>query len=137
MESKKITKREIVQFIKFGFVGLSNTFISYITYVILVKLGVYYLLASVIGFVVSVANSFFWNYKFVFKPEAGEHRSIFYSFIKTLLSYSGTGLLLSNILLFMQVEMLGIPEYIAPLVNLVITVPLNFLLNKFWAFKGK
>ncbi|MEG2931919.1 MAG: GtrA family protein [Ruthenibacterium sp.] len=29
----------------------------------------------------------------------------------------------------------GVSEWIAPVINLVITIPLNFILNKFWTFK--
>lgn len=45
---------KLCQFVKFGIVGLSNTLIYYIVYVILVALSVNYLLSSLIGFFVSV-----------------------------------------------------------------------------------
>jgi putative flippase GtrA len=34
-----------------------------------------------------------------------------------------------------MVNYLNISEFIAPILNLIITIPLNFLLNKFWAFR--
>ena len=55
--------------------------------------------------------------------------------IKTYISYSFTGLFLSSILLVLWVQVLGISEFIAPIINLLISVPLNFIINKFWAFK--
>ena len=64
----------LLQFIKFGIVGLSNTLISYGVYAGLTYVGVPYVLASVIGFVVSVLNSFFWNNRYVFKKN-GENAS--------------------------------------------------------------
>lgn len=126
-----------IQFVKFGVVGMSNTFISYFTYLIAITLGVFYLLASILGFVVSVINSFYWNNKYVFADQGGKHRSLWKSFCKTFIAYAGTGLVLNNILLYFQVGILGWSEVIAPLVNLLITIPLNFLLNKLWAFKSK
>jgi putative flippase GtrA len=123
-----------LQFIKFGVVGLSNTFISYAIYSIFVYLGVYYILASVIAFVISVLNSFFWNNKYVFKNE-NNRKGILKSLLKTFVAYSLTGLILANFLLYIFVDILLISKYLAPLFGLVITVPLNFLLNKFWAFK--
>jgi putative flippase GtrA len=30
-----------------------------------------------------------------------------------------------------------INKYIAPIINLVIAVPINFVMNKFWAYKQK
>ena len=130
-------KNSLVQFIKFGFVGASNTIISYVIYFVLVKLSVYYLIASVIGFVASVINSFFWNNKYVFKKGKNESRSLVSSFIKTFIAYAWTGLFLSNILLYIWVDIMGINKIIAPVITLLITIPLNFAINKFWAFKTK
>ena len=98
----KITKVEIkddvwngfVQFVKFGLVGLSNTVISYATYYILVPFHVNKYVASVIGFILSVANAFYWNNSYVFKKEDQEQRSPLQAFIKLFLSYAGTGLVL-------------------------------------------
>lgn len=139
----KITKIEIkeevweglVQFVKFGLVGFSNTVISYATYYILVPFGCNKYVASVIGFILSVVNAFYWNNSYVFKKENNEERSPVLAFIKLFLSYAGTGLLLHNALLWLFVDIMHINEYIAPIMNLFITIPTNFLLNKFWAFR--
>lgn len=124
----------LMQFVKFGIVGLSNTIISYITYSILVILGIHYLLAQIVAFIVSVLNSFFWNDKYVFK-EKSRTRNSWKTFVKTFISYTGTGLILSGLLLYFWIEVLHIHELIAPIINLLITIPLNFVLNKLWAFK--
>ena len=44
---------------------------------------------------------------------------------------------LMGFLLFIQERLIGIPHFIATLVNLCVTVPLNFVLNKFWAYKKR
>ena len=119
------------QFIKFGLVGVSNTFISLGTYYLLYFLGLNYLIANTIGFVVSVLNSYYWNNKYVFKKTQNGHLK---PLIKTFLSYGST-FLLSTFLLFVMVQYFGISEIFAPIISLVITIPLNFLINKFWAFK--
>lgn len=126
-----------LQFFKFGIVGLSNTVISYLAYVLLTYIDVPYVLANIIGFIVSVLNSFFWNNKYVFKKNEHEKRNVWWSLCKTFLSYAGTILILSNILLIVFVELIGISKYIAPIIGLVITIPLNFLINKFWSFKTR
>ena len=46
MSDKKEWCRLLIQFIKFGIVGLSNTLISYVVYFMGVRLGMHYLLAS-------------------------------------------------------------------------------------------
>ena len=127
--------RNFVQFFKFGVVGLSNTAISYLIYAVLVYTGVHYLAASVIAFVLSVLNSFFWNHKFVFRDEMGGKRDVIRALIKTYASYAFSGLVVSNILLYTFIELFGVSKYIAPFFGLLITVPLNYILNKFWAFK--
>lgn len=124
---------QLIQFAKFGIVGLSNTMISYIVYVFLVSLRINYLAASITGFIVSVMNSFYWNNKYVFVKT--KSRILWKAFAKTFLSYAGTGLVLSNILLYLWVDVVHIHEMAAPVINLFITIPLNFAFNKLWAFK--
>ena len=128
---------KIKQFVKFGIVGMSNTLISYIVYVILVRLQINYLLASIVGFILSVLNSYYWNNKYVFKKQKDEQRIWWKTLLKTFVSYAGTGLFLSNILLVIWVEWIKVSEIVAPLINLLITVPLNFVINKFWAYRIK
>ena len=131
-----------VEFVKFGIIGLSNTVISYVIYVLslwgfqLVGLlpKVDYLIAQLIGFILSVLWSFYWNNKFVFKEESGK-RNWVHALFKTYVSYAFTGLFLNSLLSVLWVEVLHWSKMIAPIVNLLISVPLNFLMNKFWAFK--
>ena len=49
----------VVQFVKFGIVGVSNTLLTFVVYTVLLKgFGVWYLAASAIGFVVGATNGF-------------------------------------------------------------------------------
>ncbi|MCM1174369.1 MAG: GtrA family protein [Blautia sp.] len=130
----KITGK-MLQFVKFGVVGVSNTLIYYIVYLILYLMAVNYIISSVIGFVISVINAFYWNNKYVFKTNETENRNLLQAFCKTIIAYAGIGLILNNILLILWVEIIGISGTIAPVINLLITTPLNFVLNKFWTFK--
>lgn len=144
-ELKQETIDALMQFIKFGLVGLSNTVISYVIYVVSLKLlqvveifpQIDYLVAQIIAFVLSVAWSFYWNNKYVFTTADGESRSIWRALLKTYVSYSFTGLFLNSILLILWVQVIGISELVAPIINLMVSVPLNFVINKFWAFKSK
>lgn len=122
----------IFQFIKFGIVGISNTAISLMVYYIGLFVGVHYLLAYTIGFVASVCNAFYWNRRYVFTQK--EEKSIIRGFAKTFISY-GISYTLSMIFLGVFVEILRIPDVIAPIIKLFVTVPINYILNKFWAFK--
>jgi putative flippase GtrA len=123
------------QFIKFGLVGLTNTALAYAIYSLILLLGGHYLVGSIVSFVVSVAWSFLLNNRFVFKKQNGETRTWWKTLLKTYLSYGLTGLLLANGLLYVWVDLLKISPYLAFFLNLIITIPTNFFLNKLWAFR--
>ncbi len=135
----------LMQFVKFGIVGVSNTVISYVLYTVtligLRAVGLFagydYLIATVVAFVLSVLWSFYWNNKMVFVMEEGQSRNIWKALIKTYISYSFTGLFLNSVLMVLWVQVFHVSEFIAPIINLLISVPVNFLINKFWAFKSE
>lgn len=127
-----------MQFIKFGIVGVSNTLISLGTYwLCFYGFGWYYQISNIISFLVSVTNAYYWNSRYVFQNgrdyRIGEHIRAYF---KAMISYGST-FLLSTALLTLWVEVCGINAGIAPLINLLITIPLNFFLNKHWAFRNK
>ena len=119
------------QLMKFSIVGISNTLIALGVYYGLYFLGVNYLIANTAGFVISVLNSYYWNNKYVFKKTSNGHKK---ALIKTFIAYGST-FLLSTALLFIMVGCMGVSGIIAPIISIVITVPINFVMNKFWAFK--
>lgn len=148
------------QFIKFGLVGVSNTLISEGLYCVLVFFDVHYLIAYFIGFVVSVLNAYYWSNKFVFRQAETEVRIWWKVLAKTYVAYLG-GFILSSLLLILWIDVVQISKYMGTLesislsrgyteldasfwgdviaagINLLITVPLNFLVNKFWAYKSE
>ena len=136
---------ELMQFIKFGIVGLSNTVVSYVIYVgaflLFQKYKMFihsdYLIAQIIAFILSVLWSFYWNNKYVFEKKENEERNLLQALMKTYISYAFTGLFLNSILSLLWVEIIHIPKLIAPIINLVVSVPINYIMNKFWAFRSK
>lgn len=134
----------LMQFVKFAMVGFSNVIVSYGVY--LVFLGVFqivgilpdtdYLVAQWIGYVLSIFWSFYWNRKYVF---AGGQEEIpwYTALIKSFIAYSFTGVFLNSVLSVVWVQIIGISKMIVPVINLVINVPVNFLMNKFWAFSRR
>lgn len=135
--------KSLVQFVKFGIVGASNTLLSLaITYACIF---VYYLLTkktdtlilnigTVLGYVVGVLNSFFWNNKYVFKGKQEQSNNKVLA--KTFVCY-GVTFVISTVLMNFLVIYCSVPEAIAPIPRLALTVPLNFIANKFWAFKDR
>jgi len=128
-------KQTLIQFIKFGIVGVSNTAISLLVYYIVLWINPnWYLAGNVAGWIISVANAFFWNERYVFTQERNSFAAMLKRIGKTYLSYGAT-FLLSTVLLYLEVDVWHWSAVISPLINLLITIPLNFLLNKFWTFR--
>lgn len=122
----------VKQFLKFGIVGVSNTLISLSIYYIFIFINPQlYMVGYILGFIISVLNAYYWNNKFVFTKTKQGH---LLPLLKTYMSY-GITFVAEFFLLIVMVKYLNISEKIAPLINLAINIPLNFLLNKFWAFK--
>ena len=133
----------LVQFVKFGLVGVSNTAISYA----IEMLGYYVVFArvnwpervriAVVTAIAFVVNSYYWNNRYVFKDT---ERKTFGDHLKALLKmaacYALTGLVLAPILK-VWIHERGVAYWLASLLVLVVTVPLNFVLNKLWAFRKK
>ncbi len=165
METGK--RSSFIQFIKFGLVGVSNTAVNYIIYLIFVSLGVQYLIANAIGFFVSVLNAYFWGSRFVFKEDDTKQKRVWWQvLLKTYASYL-LGFFLNQILLWVWIDLTDIGQYfmftgdiinacigvvgiapkqftsgdlsqiIAPVINIFVTVPINFVINKFWAYRQK
>lgn len=150
-----------MQFIKFGLVGISNTLISEGIYVVVVCLRGHYVLANFLGFVISVLNAYYWGNKYVFKEQEDKEKRVWWkTLLKTYVAYSG-GFLLELLFLFLFVDLLNISQYMNPLVELVhrigltgldaqvvgellakaltivVVVPVNYLVNKYWAYRQK
>ena len=128
-----------MQFIKFCLVGVSNAVVYYVAYagslIIFRKASVFggldYQVSQIIGFVISVFWAFSINRKFVF---SGEKDSYLISLCKFYITYAFTGLFMNSFLLFIWKE-IGISEFIGPVINILFTTPVNFILSKKWTFK--
>lgn len=136
----------LLQFVRFGLVGVWNTIFSYALNICSLlafqKAGILEMydldmyVANLIAFVISVLSSFLLNSRFVFKLSDGENRNVWYALLKCYLSYGFTGILLNNVLAYIWVSVLGISKFVAPALSLFIAIPINFLMNKLWAFKS-
>lgn len=149
------------QFIKYVMVGVSNTLVSEGIYAVLIFFKMHYLPASFLGFSVSVVNAYYWNNKYVFteQPE-GEKRVRWKVFGKTYIAYFW-GYAANAVMLVVWIDLIRISRFTeqaavwfadrgmvrfdgvflgnlaAAALNLLITVPLSYLLNKYWAFRQK
>lgn len=162
-----MNKKDIIQFVKFAAVGLSNTLVNYIVYVIFISLGAHYVIANTLGFLISVLNAYFWGCRFVFKEDETKEKRVWWKvLLKTYAAYA-LGFVINTVLLALWIDVLNIGQYLGfvgsviggmskvlaflpaqmtakdiselagPVINIVVTVPINFVINKFWAYKQK
>lgn len=129
-------KEIIIQVIKFGIVGLINSGLSYVIYLGMYEVGVHYLLCEFTAFLITIAISYILNSRYVFATGRISIKEAIIRLVKTYLSYLSTGFVLNAVLLVVWIEIVGIPGEIAPLISLLVTVPVNFLLNKFWIYRN-
>lgn len=166
-EEKSSKAAAVIQFIKFGIVGVSNTLVNYLVYLLFFSIGVPYLIANALGFIVSVLNAYFWGSRFVFKEDKTRQRRVWWKvLLKTYASYL-LGFFINSFLLWVWVDAVNVGQYcgfvgdminavtgiagiqpkeftaetlsgiIGPIINIFVVVPINFVINKFWAYWQK
>lgn len=122
----------ILQFVKFGIVGVSNTLISFAVYTLLLKaFGVWYVAASGIGFAMGAINGFLWNRAWTFRGHVGDALTPVRWFV-----VQSCGLLVNLGLVYMFVDGLGLGELTGQAATIAIVTVLTFFVNRAWTFKG-
>ena len=117
----------IIQFLKFGIVGILNTLITVVSFNILVFVNINYLCANCISYFLGVINSYLLNSKFVFKESRSKENLTKFLIVNILV-------LGFNSLLYLGVNELGVNISISQIVSIVLGTFLNFGLNKVWVF---
>ncbi len=125
------------QFFSFGVIGLINTVLNLLIYWGCVAIGLHYLLANAIGFLITVAISYVLNNAFTFRNGGKKPEWSLRTLGKAYASYFMTCIVINSILLWFWTDLIGVNVNLGPLLNIFITVPLNFLMNKFWVYGKK
>jgi putative flippase GtrA len=122
----------VLQFVKFGIVGVSNTLIAFAVYTLLLKVfGVWYVAASGIGFAVGAVNGFLWNRAWTFRGHVGDALTPVRWFV-----VQTCGLLLDLALVYLFVDGVGLDELLGQAVTTVIVTLITFFVNRAWTFRG-
>lgn len=121
----------VVQFLKFGIVGVSNTLLFFATYTLLLKVfGVWYIAASGIGFAVGATNGFLLNRRWTFHGHVGDGLTPMRWAI-----VQGCGLGLNLGLVYLFVHDLGMDKLIGQIPATAIVTVLTFAANRSWTFR--
>jgi putative flippase GtrA len=122
----------VLQFVKFGIVGVSNTLIAFAVYTLLLKaFGVWYVAASGLGFAVGAVNGFLWNRAWTFRGHVGDALTPVRWFV-----VQSCGLLFDLGLVYLLVDGAGLGKLVGQAVTTVIVTVLTFFANRAWTFRG-
>lgn len=119
-----LTKFINLEFNKFIFFGVVNTALGYVIYVILL-LFLAYPVAYTIAYVSGIFLSYYLNSRFVFKREMRLSKAMQYPVVYIVQYVLGISLL------YLLVELCEINKVIAPVLIVIVTVPVTFLLSRF------
>src|SRR5699024_401518 len=112
--------------IKFVIVGGMNTLNYYIVYLCLLKLlEMNYLVSHISVFIISFVISYYLNCYFVYKVT-----QTWIKFLKFQLTQV-VNIGMQYLLLYIFVQWFGISSVIAPFAELIITIPITFVLSKY------
>lgn len=124
---------DLFRFIKFGLVGVLNTAINWIIFILLNSLGAYYIISNIISYSLSTLNSYIWNSKWVFKYNGDNIKETTFKF--SILNI--IGLILNTCILYVLVDILGLSKIIGLIITTGIVMILNYFINKLWVFSRK
>jgi dolichol-phosphate mannosyltransferase len=121
-----------IQLAKFGVVGLSGYVVNLVVYAFLLKqVGLHYLVAASVSFLVAATNNYIWNRLWTFRHQRGHVAYQGLRFlIVAVLAYGANLLVLTGL-----VEVVGVDKIVAQAIAIVLVTPLNFIGNKLWSFR--
>ena len=117
--------------ILYGIIGSFSSGLDFAIYTLLVQIfGVQYLIANCISVLGGISTSFVLNrnYNFKIKDHAKRRFTIF-------LTVGLCGLVMSNIILYLCIDILTMDKLISKLLSIVLVVFFQFLVNKYLTFK--
>ncbi|MGO1820328.1 MAG: GtrA family protein [Staphylococcus equorum] len=121
-----MSRTTFFEIIKFIIVGCINTLNYYIPYLIFTQLlNVPYLFSHITSFLISLIISFFLNCLLVYKVKPTLKKFIL--FPTSQIVNMGT----QTLLLFIFVDIYSFSTVWAPLIGLIITIPVTFIISKF------
>ena len=117
--------------ILYGIIGSFSSSLDFLIYTLLVQvIGIQYLVSNCISVLGGITTSFILNrnYNFKVKDHAKRRFSIF-------LTVGLCGLLMSNMILYLCIEVWSMDKLISKLLSIVLVVLFQFLINKYFTFK--
>lgn len=117
----------IREFITYGLIGILNTLIHFICFLLLLEIIKYQTIANFFGFMAGLIFSFFMNAKFTFKQDVS-----LIKFVKMTLVSGGISIFFGFI-----GDYLSLSPYLTFSVYVLVNPIIGFLLTRFYVFNKK
>ncbi len=111
------------QFIRFLAIGGANTLATYIVYLAILR-WVSYPFAYTLSMILGIIFAYLGNTIFVFKTAISWSTFLQYPLIYAIQYLMGLALFL------IEIQLLGISDYLAPLINVMLMIPFTYLMNQ-------
>jgi putative flippase GtrA len=112
------------EFVRFAFFGGINTGITYVIYLVLLSL-LPYGIAYTISYAAGIFVSYWLNATFVFGEKLSVSRALQYPLVYVVQYVLGI------CVLYLLIEVLGCSRVLAPLLVVIVTLPVTFLLSRY------
>ena len=124
---KVFFKKDLVkQILKFAICGGTAFIIDYGVFIVLTQVfKIYYLIASIISFTISVIYNYILSIKWVFKAKKQNVKEFF---IFVVLSIIGLGI--NSLIMYIFVDLISIHELISKVIATIIVMIYNFITRK-------
>lgn len=131
---KKLFTREMISYLIFG---VLTTLVNLVVFQLCdAVLGIYYIAANVIAWIIAVIFAYVTNKLFVFDSKSWELKLV----VKEVISFGSArilSLLFETGFIAFTVEVIGIPKFISKIIASIFVVIINYVASKLFIFKKK
>ncbi len=112
---------DLRQKVLFIFVGVFNTFISYLSFVLLLQWSVSYIKASILSYTIGMISSYILNRNIVFHADKKDGEFLYFFLVNLISMITSTGIL------YVCVNYLGVYVYLAQVVGITCSSIINYI----------
>lgn len=130
----KLFNREMISYLIFG---VLTTVVNLVVFQLCdAVLGIYYIAANVIAWIIAVIFAYVTNKLFVFESKSWELKLV----VREVISFGSArilSLLFETGFIALTVEVMGMPKFISKIIASIFVVIINYVASKLFIFKKK
>ncbi len=117
------------ELIKYGIFGVITVGINLFLYDIFLKLNIYYVISSIVSYLIASFISYYFNVYLVFSADKLNFKEEIIRILKYFSVRIGS-MILDTLLLIVAVELLSMDEFYAKIIISILIILITFILNK-------